>query len=261
MNYGLYLSASGVLTNMYRQDVFANNLANVQTAGFKRDLPSIRQRDPESIEDGFGSDVSKRLLDKLGGGVLAAQQRINFSPGAMEKTGGALDVALDSPEAFFVVNDGNAPPDQSAIRLSRDGRFSRNDEGFLVTLAGGHRVLAIGDRPIRLTDAADVTIDNAGRVLQDGQEVAQLQVTSVTDTDHLVKQGQNLFRFEGQQDQRIPAKLSTMKSGFVESSGVDPMITLTKLIAATKAVTANGNLIRYHDLLMDRAVNVLGRVA
>lgn len=101
MNYGLYLSASGVLTNMYRQDVIANNLANVETVGFKLDLPSIRQRDPESIEDSFGSDVSKRLLDKLGGGVLAAQQRINFSPGPIEKTGAPLDVALDSPGAFF----------------------------------------------------------------------------------------------------------------------------------------------------------------
>ena len=75
MNYGLYLSASGVLTNLYRQDVFSNNLANVETVGFKQDLPSIRQRAPESIEQQFGSDVSKRLLDKLGGGRLPDRPR------------------------------------------------------------------------------------------------------------------------------------------------------------------------------------------
>ena len=71
MNYGMYLSASGVLTNTYRQDVYANNLANAQTVGFKVDVPSIKQRDPESIEDDLGYSVSKDMLDRLGGGVLA----------------------------------------------------------------------------------------------------------------------------------------------------------------------------------------------
>lgn len=160
-----------------------------------------------------------------------------------------------------MVNDGNAPPNQPAIRLTRDGRFSRNADGHLVTLAGGHRVLDVGDRPIRVSDDAAVVIDNTGRVRQDGEEIAQIQVTSVADKDRLIKQGQNLFRFDGQQDLRTPAKLNTVKSGFVESSGVDPMITLMKLIATTKSITANGNMIRYHDLVMDRAVNVLGRVA
>lgn len=261
MNYGLYLSASGVLTSMYRQDVFANNLANVGTAGFKLDLPSVRQRDPESVEDGFGSDVSKRLLERLGGGVLAGPQRVSFAPGPLQQTGGPLDVALESRDAFFVVSDDNAPVGGSAIRLTRDGRFSRNAQGYLVTVAGGHRVMDTKDKPIRLADDAPVSIDGAGRVLQNGQEVTQLQVTAVTDTDRLIKTGQNLFQMGGPQDLRTAPQLATVRSGFIESSGVDPISTLMKLIAATKAVTANGNLIRYHDLLMDRAVNVLGRVA
>ena len=261
MNYGLYLSASGVLTNLYRQDVFSNNLANVETVGFKQDLPSIRQRDPESVEEQFGSDVSKRLLDKLGGGVLAGQQRIGFNPGAVRSTGNPLDVALDAPDTFFAVGIDNAQTGQSAVRLTRDGRFSRNDQGYLVTIAGGHRVLNTNDQPIRIDGDAPVTIDKSGRVLQQGGAIAQLQVTSVTDTDRLVKEGQNLFRFEGQEDLRRPADLATVRPGFVEASGVDPIKALMQLIAATKSVTANGNLIRYHDLLMDRAVNVLGRVA
>ena len=80
MNYGLYLSASGVLTNLYRQDVFANNLANSETVGFKPDSPTVRQREPEAIEDNLGLGASQRLLDKLGGGVLAGPQSIRFSP-------------------------------------------------------------------------------------------------------------------------------------------------------------------------------------
>lgn len=261
MNYGLYLSASGVLTNMYRQDVFSNNLANVETAGFKRDLPSIRQRDPESIEGRFGSEVNKRLLDKLGGGVLAGRQRIDFSPNPIQKTGGPLDVALDSPDTFFVVSDGNATGNVNAIRLTRDGRFSRNSDGFLALVTGGHRVLDRQNQPIQLADSAPVRIDGAGRIVQNGQEVARLQVTSVSDKDRLVKQGQNLFRFDGQDDLRVPTQQASVRPGFIEASGVDPITALMQLIASTKAVTANGNLIRYHDTLMDRAVNVLGRVA
>ena len=261
MNYGLYLSASGVLTSLYRQDVFANNLANVETVAFKRDVPSIRQRGPESIEDGFGSDVSKRLLDRLGGGVLAGQQRIDFGPGPMQKTDGPLDLALDSPDTFFAVNSIEPGSDQPELRLTRDGRFSRDPQGYLVTMAGGHRVLDVKNQPIRITDGAPVKIDPLGRVYQEGEERAKIQITSVTDKDRLQKQGESLLKFENDQDIRTPAGMPTVKVGFLESSGVDPIAALMKLIGATKSVTANGNLIHYHDLMMDKAVNVLGRVA
>ena len=201
------------------------------------------------------------MLDRLGGGVLAGQQRISFNPGPMQNTGGPLDAALDSPKAFFAIGVENAQTGETAIRLTRDGRFSRNNQGYLVTMAGGHRVLDANDQPIRFESDAPVTFDKAGRVLQQGEELARLQVTSVTDTNRLIKEGQNLFRFDGPEDLRQPADLATVRPGFIESSGVDPIKALMKLIAATKAVTSNGNMIRYHDLLMDRAVNVLGRVA
>ena len=86
MNYGLYLSAAGVLTNSYRQDVFANNLANVNTVGFKPDLPVLRTRPPEAIEDPAPFGTSNDLLERLGGGVLAGPQRTSFAPGPVEQT-------------------------------------------------------------------------------------------------------------------------------------------------------------------------------
>ncbi len=260
MNYGLYLSASGVLTNLYRQDVFANNLANVNTVSFKPDLPSIRQRDPESIEDNFGSDVSKRLLDRLGGGVLAGPQQIQFKPGPLQKTGSPLDVALEKANTFFAVQGTDPDSGEATVHLTRDGRFSRDNEGFLVTTAGGHRVLNQNDQPIFISGDSPVQIDNTGRILQAGDDVGQLQVTAVSDPTRLVKQGESLYRFKGGEDIRQPVRTPSVRSGFVEASGVDPIQALMKLIGATKSATGNGNLIRYHDLLMDRAVNVLGRV-
>lgn len=262
MNYGLYLSASGVLTNLYRQDVYANNLANVATVGFKPDVPTIRQRAPEAVEDGLSSQVNQRLLEKLGGGVLAGPQSVSFIAGSLEQTGGPLDVALDAPDAFFAVSSADPTNgNRASVRLTRDGRFTRSAQGYLVTVAGGHPVLDTQDQPIRINDGAPLTIDPAGRLRQNGQVVAQLQITAVRDPQRLVKHGQNLFGFEGQADPRVPAEAAGVRQGFVEASAVDPVTTLLSLVEATQAATANTNLIRYHDLLMDRAVNVLGRVA
>lgn len=260
MNYGLYLSASGMLTNLHRQDVFANNLANVKTVGFKRDLAAIQQRDPEVIEERFGSRLSRRLLDRLGGGVFAARSRISFEPSPLEETGGDLDLALTGRNAFFVVRQIDAAGNEQ-VRLTRDGRLTRDAEGMLVTVVGGYRLLDDRDQPIALPATGKVHIDNAGKISVGDEQVATIQIAKVNDPERLIKQGHGLFRWSGAEDPRSPVEAPNVRQGFVESSGVDPIKALMNLISATKAVTGNANLIRYHDLMMDRAVNVLGRVA
>jgi len=258
MNYGLYLSASGVLTNTYRQDVFANNLANVETVGFKPDSPSIRQRDPESAEDQLGFDMSNELMDRLGGGVLAGTQRINFTPGTLQKTGNGLDVALTQKDHFFAVRSIDPQTGEAQVRLTRDGRFTRNQVGELVTQSG-HKVLDASDQPIVISGDGKATITPDAQVQVNGITVAQLQVARVADLDRLSKRGDGQFAFEGQ-DPRSTVEAARVRPGFVESSGVDPIITMMRVVAATKAVTGNANMIRYHDQLLDRAVNTLGRV-
>ena len=260
MNYGLYLSASGVLTNLYRQDVYANNLANVKTVGFKRDLAAARQRDPESVEDQLGGRVSNRLLDRLGGGVLAARGRISFAPGSLQETGSDLDMALTGRNTFFAVAATDASGAEQ-VRLTRDGRFARDPNGQLVTVAGGHKVLDDKGQPISLPPVGKVHVDEAGNISVGEDQVATMQVASVADTTQLTKRGQGLFAWQGNVDPRQPAETPDVRQGFVETSGVDPIMALMDLINATKAVTSNANLIRYHDLLMDRAVNTLGSVA
>ena len=115
--------------------------------------------------------------------------------------------------------------------------------------------------PIQIDDSAPARLDGSGKLLQNGFAIGQLQVTGVTDTDGLKKIGQGLFKFDLDRDPRVEAKDPNIRPGFVEASGVDPIRGLMEVISATKAVSSNGNLIKYHDLLMDKAVNVLGRVA
>ncbi|MCE9590130.1 MAG: flagellar hook-basal body protein [Planctomycetes bacterium] len=261
MNYGLYLSASGVLTNLYRQDVLTNNLANVATDGFKSDVPTIRQRDPQSIESGTPPEASQRLLDRLGGGALAGPQSISFEPGVLKETGGPLDAALEGDNAFFAIADTDAKTGKQAVRLSRNGRFSRNSEGYLVQTSSGNRVLDTQDQPIRIQDGAAVTIDPSGRVQQAGSVVAQIQVASVSDTRLLFKRGKNLFAWSGSDPRKPVAGSVSVKQGYIEQSAVDPIRALMALTDAQRAVSDNARMISLHDRLMDQAVNTLGRVA
>ena len=259
MNYGLYLSASGVLTNLYRQDVFSNNLANVETVGFKPDITATRQRDPEAIEDGFGMDLSHRLLDRLGGGVLAGPQSVDFEPGPLRITNNPHDVALTDRNSFFAVQHRDPRSGQVEIRLTRDGRMHRAASGHLV-LPSGQRVLDRNDQPIVIGDEAPFRIDSAGRVIQAGASLARLQVAHVADTSLLQKEGGNLFSFSGPDPRQI-ADNPVVEAGALEASAFDPIKALMRLIASSKAAMGNAQMIRYHDLLMDHAVNRLGRVA
>ena len=258
MNYGLYLSASGALANMYRQDVFANNLANVNTAGFKNDLAAITQRKPEAMEGLHGADVSHRLLDKLGGGVLAGPQRISFSQGPIEKTQGSLDVAITRNNQFLVTE---APNSQAGVRLTRDGRLAVDSQGYLTTAAGGHRILGVGDERIQLQTDAKAIINGKGQILQNNQVVGQLQLAQINDTQRLLKQGANLYQWTQGSDPRTQPNAIAIEPQAIEASAVDPVTAMMKLMGASRAAEGNANLIRYHDTLMDRAINTLGRIA
>ncbi|MCC5830314.1 MAG: flagellar hook-basal body complex protein [Phycisphaeraceae bacterium] len=261
MDYGLYLSLSAIQTHMARQDVFANNLANVRTPGFKPDIADVRQRAPQSVEGNHGFDSAHELMDRLGGGVWSARHRINFSPGPRERTERPLDVALDGDDSFFVVGVAGSDGGGMETRLTRAGQFVVGPDGHLVTVAGGHQVLDDQDQPIRVDVNRPVMINSEGRVLQGDQEVASLGVSQILDLQALVKDQRNLFRLEGDAELRQPARNRLMHEGFIEASGVDPITALMDVTGAGRAVGSNATLLRYHDQLMDQAINTLGRVA
>lgn len=260
MDYGLYLSASGVLANTHRQDVFANNLANVQTVGFKPMLADIRARPAEAGEDAVPFAASHKLLDRLGGGVLAEPQGAQFGVGAPQATGRDLDAALTDKDTFFAVAD-ETPDGSLDLRLSRDGRFSFDPDGRLVNSAGW-LVLGNDDRPIQLDVAAGpVRIDGEGRLLQNNQEVDAVQVARVADaSDQLRPTGRNAFAFLGP-DPREPAAAFGLEPGHVETSGANAISTLMQVIGASKSAMGNATMIRYQDTMLDRAINTFGRLA
>jgi flagellar basal-body rod protein FlgG len=257
MDYGLYLSAGGVLTNMHRTDVFANNLANVDTASFKPDFAIVRQRLPERLEDNIADVPPQELLERLGGGVLIDPTRVNLSQGALELSENPMDVAIQG-DGFFVVDSGRGEGNDR-LRLSRDGRLTLDARGTLVRVTDGLPVLNRNNNPIRLRRDAPVDIDETGAIRQEGNVVARLRVVDVNDDRLLAKDGANLLTIRGGPG-ALQESSAMVRQGMVERSGVDPIRAMLAINRATGAMNRNTRMIEIQDQTIRGAINNLGRI-
>lgn len=261
MNYGLYLSAAGALTSLHRQDIYANNLANVNTPGFKPDMVFTRQRLPERLESPHLPADPQWLLEQLGGGQLVDPTYASLGQGILTRTANPLDLAIEGDGFFVVSADQGAAASNEDIRLTRDGRFTLSPDGTLVMAATGMPALDVNNEVIRLDPSGgDVVISETGEIEQNGQVVARLQVVSPTDPTLLEKVGDNLLKFRDSEAARVPAT-GRIEQGFIEGSAVDAIKAMNAMIGASKAVSTNATMIRYHDQVMGQAINTFGRVA
>lgn len=256
MNYGLYQSAGGVLSNLHEFQVISNNLANTQTTGFKADLALAQQRLPERLESGATVDP-QLLLEQLGGGQLATPTMIEFIQGSLAETGSTTDVAIDG-KGFFVVGPERGATDVNSA-LTRDGRFSLNADNQLVMSATGWNLLDDRNQPIELEPGA-FEIDESGTIHQDGEEVATIAMRQVEHPDALEKLGDGLLRATTESGPATADTTSTVRQGYLEDSTVNPIIAMKDLMELSRALEANVRMMQYQDLLMGQAAGTLGKV-
>jgi len=252
MLYGLYLSASGVMANAHRQDVIANNLANSETVGFKRDLPLFQQRLTEAEQRRALRNRTNLDLEALGGGLLVAPTSIDHQNGDLEPTGRSLDVAIEG-RGFLGVRDSNR------TLLTRDGRLMVSSAGDLITAgANPRRVLDQRGNPIRVDPRLDVRIDETGRVHQNEAVVAELGLFDVPNEQDLVKLGESMFL--PPQGVALRRGEGLIRGGFLERANVEPATELTLLLETQRMLEANANMIRYQDQMLSRLVNEVGKI-
>jgi flagellar basal-body rod protein FlgF len=251
MIYGLYLSASGIAANSYRQDVIANNLANSETSGFKRDVATFKQRLSAAEENRNPGSWSDPRLQGIGGGLLAMPNHIDFSQGSFEQTGSPLDVAIQG-EGFFAVKQNNQ------TLLTRDGRFSVNRDGQLST-SSGQVVLDNNGQPISLSQTSPATINTDGEITQGGQPVARLGVFNVADKTSLTKMGGNLLAVAD--PNALQPSDSRVRSEFREQSNVDPATEMADLMDTQRQIEANANMIQAQDSTLKLLVNSVGKIS
>jgi flagellar basal body rod protein FlgG len=259
MNYGLQISASGAQTALYRQDVFANNLANINTVGFKPDIPAARQRPAARQEDNLPFLPSNNLLEKLGGGLQLARPRTSFDQGSLESTSSPLDLAIEG-DGFFLVRAATTDS-TDRLRLTRDGTMTLDGNGRLVLAGTGMPVLDTQNRIIQLDKASDITVGADGVIRQDGIEVAQLRIVDVPDHTRLTKVGRNLDTAPAETLGSAERASGTVVQFSIERSAVDSITALMDMQSAGRHVQANLHMIRSQDRMLERAIGQLGRIA
>jgi len=263
MQQGMRISASGAMVALYRTDLHAGNLANVNTVAFKPDSASTQSRMVVREEDGLPFLPSDPLLEQLGAGVLAGPRRVSFSQGPLESTGNDLDLAIEG-KGFFQVS--MSTPQGEETRLTRDGRFTRDDRGRLVQVTTGLPVLSAGGAPIALPPGmGKITIDQQGVMYDErGALVGQIGVIAVPDPQDLHKVGHGLYKASPQVLAAANAQpLLTgvrVHQGMLEGSSVDPIRAMMQVTQAGKSVSSNTRMIGYHDQLLDQAINTFARV-
>jgi flagellar basal-body rod protein FlgF/flagellar basal-body rod protein FlgG len=250
MFYGAYISAEGAQAQSRRLEILANNLANVDTTGFKRDLAVVRARHAEEIDIGLDFPGSGSI-NNVGGGVRLVETQTDFSMGPLTLTGQPTDMAIEG-QGFFRVRK----PDGDY--LTRAGNFALRPTGELVTQEG-YAVLDSDGNPIVIdTEVGPWTINSDGAIVQGDGGGVLLSLVTPRSLGDLVKAGENLFRPLAD-PLPVPPEARRVAQGYLERSGVQPTLEMMDLITASRAFEANVNMIRNQDQMIGSLVGRLLR--
>ena len=245
MTYGLYMSAEGAAVQSQRIEVLANNLANVDTVGFKRQMAIPQARHAEAIEQGLATEGSGSEND-VGGGVEVDGTLTDFSQGTLRKTDKLGDFAIEG-KGFFVVEGGD-----SEQLLTRAGNFRIDSQGRLITQQG-HPVLSQEQTPIDLVPNVPWTVSGDGTITQGATKIGLALVEPESRAD-LVHAGENMFRSLSNLTDVAPGE-RRIASGFLELSGVQPTIEMMQMIEASRAFESNVKLMQSQDEMIGQLLS------
>ena len=254
MLYGLYLSAAGLQAQQYRQDVMANNLANADTVGFKRDFAQTMARANAAVEDPTLARFRAPVAGDMPGGTFVTPTVIDLTQGARRATGSEMDAAIDG-EGFFLVQNA-----QNQRFLTRDGRFVINQDSNLALAGTGSLVLSAEGQPIKLNPDLKFQISTRGEISQAGNTVAQLAVMRVDSPLDLEKRGSDLMAVRNPGSMKPATTATKIMQGYVEESDVDPMTEMVQMMDGQRVYEANARMISYQDTTLQE-LNQVGRVA
>lgn len=263
---GFYTTASGMVAMQRKQEALSNNLANMNTPGYKEDQTAVRAF-PELLLQKMGAKNTpsgNRLpqgmshpIGPLTTGVYVQEVIPNFQQGTVRETGLSTDVALVQGELpdetgglFFTVQN-----ETGEERLTRNGNFTVDGEGFLTTNEG-YYVLDETGNPIQ-TNSLDFTVSEEGVLTADGGE-SNLGIAYVEDVNELEKEGDNLYAGEAG---ALPEGVTySTQQGALEQANVDAGQTMADMTGTYRLFEANQRALRAYDQSMDQAVNDVGRI-
>lgn len=259
----LWTAASGMTSQQTNVDTISNNLANVNTVGYKKETANFKSLLYTKMETAAGNNQAPTAM-QVGHGVRVASSSRMFTQGNTQTTGNATDMAIEGKGFFTVMQD-------DEYMYTRDGsfRFSIVDDGnYALVTSDGHPVMSIDEEPIII----DSTIGTDKLIIgQDGSiyymdeeanirmDIAQLRVVQFSNTEGLEAGGSNLFvetaasgpaRVEAEEDM---LSRSIIKAGVLESSNVDVANEMVNLIVAQRAYEMNSTAIKAADTMLQQA--------
>lgn len=232
----------GMLDDAERLRVISNNLANVGTVGFKRQLAVGPSFDQQLLQSTSGTEAGARA-----GSATTLTSYTDRSPGTLTHTGNPLDLALEG-DAYFVIDTGL----QEAY--TRQGTFRLDADGELVTANGEKVVMTEGD--VRLTSPAPA-IDAQGNIRDNGAVVGQLKLVTVSNPQSLLETGNGRYTATDS-TVTMPADAARVRQGYTEAANVVTMNEMIKMIETVRHFEASQKMLQGYDAMLDRAITDLG---
>lgn len=269
---GVFTALSGALAQTQKIDTIANNIANVNTTGFKKDQQTFNEyltavekeqdviqvpRIPASIESFYDMNGADKAY------VNSAGTYTNFEQGSLKNTGSSMDVAIEG-NGFFEIST----PD--GVRLTRAGNFSIDANGQLVN-KDGHPVLMqvpegeeaanipLEKRIVKFSGTQVPALNDLGEISDGTQKLGQLSVVNVKNPESLHKIGNNNFIFKSNMTPELETiRTPSLKQGFLESSNVNIIQEMTDMIMAQRIYEGTQKAISTYDSMADKLINQVG---
>ncbi len=222
---GIYTLIDGALVHQLRFETISNNLANLSTNAFRKDIIS------------FSQALSMNYVSVT-----------DFTPGPVRHTGNDLDVALEG-QGFFKVQT------PKGIRYTRDGAFTLNAQGVLVTRTGD---VVLGENgPITIA-GGKMTITNDGQVVVDGTAVDKLMLVEFKRPQFLRKEGSSYYFHQGEENEVLAAAETSVKQSYLEDSNVNPTAEMIKMLEAFRSFESAQKAIQTIDEVTSKMINDQG---
>ncbi|MGA6925305.1 MAG: flagellar basal-body rod protein FlgF [Desulfosarcina sp.] len=247
MSGGMYLAAAGALVQQLRLEMLANNVANINTVGYKAETSVFGVPEAPSSAP---LDNSSEAIASLTPYAPPFRSVIDFSQGAIRQTGNPLDVAIEG-DGFFSIQT------PEGLQYTRQGNFSLNADGVLIT-PEGYSVLGEGGE-ITL-DEGSVEIDLEGRVIVDGDELDRLRISAFGDGHALKKAGNGRFVLSENAIAGDRPEGVILRQGYLESANVNPVRAMTEMIETSRAFEAYQKVIQSADEATATSINEVGTI-
>lgn len=258
---GLYIAASAAITETKRIDVISNNMANVNTSGYKKDA-MITESFPDILMKRIGAtdyrDIAAKApitskigyIGKMNNGVRVDEIYTNFEQGPISVSGNPLDLAMQG-NGFFSIDT------PAGERYTRGGEFTLDSEGYITTKEG--YMVQGQNGPIQV-DGKNIIINEEGQVFSDGNEIDTLKLVDFNDYKLLKKEGESLYLDSSGDAGNMKVAEGLVLQGAVESSNVNSVKAMVEMITMLRSYEANQKVIKTFDELLGKSVNEIGRL-